>query len=293
MKKQKHFVNEAKPLELSAWRADQEANPKWDGGSYRYDRPSKYLFHWGRLLQNVLSQVLSRTMGSGYHNHDPGIFKCEGGLNLIGCGHLTLHGQYCIWDSYHGGRIAKVDAQFAADVISKVVLAWDPMDPIQSMFTAALEAAGIKEPGIDKNEDHELAQHMIKHQKRFGAILSVFGGNSLADFFNWNPFSKPPIDRPYQRWCLTNLAYGNQQVAMTDADVDQLWADEDKTEALREQINEAAEKKGGRFANRVIGMKHVREGDQVRYFINMGKDHRLQGWHDEADIKQAIAAGEI
>jgi hypothetical protein len=289
------FTNDAKPITLDSYRLERDKSPQWQGGSYGYDRPSKYLFQWSRLLQNVLSQVLTKTFGAGYHTQSPAIYKCEGGLNIPGAGELVLHSQYCSWDGYYGPRVAKADAGFAAEVITQVVLGWNPMDPVQSLITIALEATGIKEKGVNKNEDKELAEHLIANGKKYGQIWAVFGGNALADFFDWNPFSKAPIDRPYERWCLTHSVYSSQEPQMTDAEVDQMWADEDKTDELREFINAASEKKHGQFhSRRVIGIKHERKDDQVRYYINMGHSHyKLQGWHDEKEIRDLVAAGEV
>jgi hypothetical protein len=266
----KTFKNEAK------LKADSDY---WDGkrreGQYTYDVPSPLLFQWSRALQATVSQALTYAYFGKFHTSQCGIYKCEGGVNIPGAGEICLQNDYCYWDMgappdapKYGKNARGAAAEKAAQLISKIVLEWDPMEPVVSMFKAASEFIGITPEAFEEGTKES-------------SCGGVFGGNALSSFFRWNPFSEAPVVRDYERWCLVN--HGN----MTDEQVDQQWADQDLGKALMAKINTKISEANGASWKRAMccsPRRDQRDGT-LGFWINTGTNTQIDGWKTEADIE--------
>jgi hypothetical protein len=65
------------------------------------------------------------------------------------------------------------------------------MDPMESLIHTAALWLGISDEKFRKGTE----------AARCGG---VFSGNPLARFFDWNPFSDPPINAEYHQYCSDN-----------------------------------------------------------------------------------------
>lgn len=99
-----------------------------ENGMYGYDRPSKYLLRWGTLFQAVISQAGTYLLTGKFHRGQCGIYKAEGGCRIEGVGDLVLLNDRCQFDLY--GRSEKIlkDQEKLANLITHIVLKWDPED---------------------------------------------------------------------------------------------------------------------------------------------------------------------
>ena len=154
------FLNTAKPIERR-----HEGHWSW----YGYDRPSVYLFPWSRLFQIVLSQAGSYLLTKKFHVEMSGIYRAEGGVNLPGVGELVLHADLCHFDEVSSGLEVRDPSYRIAGLITNVVLAWDPNDPIESLL---LHAAVNTNCEVKKLREAVLAAPRI-------------GGDPLRGFFDY------------------------------------------------------------------------------------------------------------
>lgn len=261
----KKFKNEAK-------RITEDEAYMWDRGQnmYHYDHPSKYLFQWSRALQSTVAQALSKLFSGEFNESDCGIYKCEGGCRIKGVGDLVLGERRCYFDYSHGDDL-KEKEKTAANLITKIVLEWDPMDPVESMLKSASEFIEM---------DYEEFKSGVENSSCGG----LFGGNALSSFFNWNPFSEAPIDRDYERFCLLN--FGD----MTDKEVDQKFSDEDLgkelLEAMKKKVRESSD---GRYVHLPMCCSPNRTKDGLRFWINTGRSTQIDGWKTEDEIREFLA----
>jgi hypothetical protein len=173
------FKNEAKPMPKARSGKDLRDN------EYRFDKVPELLFHVSRAFQATVSQALSYQFSGQFHTKDCGIYKAEGGCWVADGGELVLGESSCYWD---GGSRTGVKLTEAADLITRLVLDWDPMDPMESLIHTAALWLGISDEKFRKGTE----------AARCGG---VFSGNPLASFFDWNPFSDPPINAEYHQYC--------------------------------------------------------------------------------------------
>ena len=264
------FINTAK--EVQPQHSYLPKLPKLLGqvcGYYRYDAPSPYLYTWSRLLQSVVSVAATKMLTDVWHDKHHAIYKCEGGCNIPGVGELVLINDHCYWD-YDRREHSKSEKQRqkCADLITAIVLKWDPEDPVDSMLAVASEHIG---------EDLQELRTAIEVGSS-GA--SPFGGDSLSSFFDHNPFGKFKVDRKYLRFCYTRFN------DMTPKQVTQLFKDEDLSDKLLKKLNEA------RVENYFYCCSPKRDDNGLRFWLN---GSALYGWFTKeqvAEITQKIKRGE-
>ncbi len=269
------FKNEANKIKERRWGG--ELRP----GEYTYDYPSPYLFQWSRALQAVVSQALTHAYFGKFHDSRCGIYKCEGGVNIPGAGEICLQNDYCYWDM-GGPPDAPIismchqwsrgeAAEKAAQLISKIVLEWDPMDPLESMFKSAAEFI-------------EITPEAFKEGTEKSRCGGVFAGDALSSFFGWNPFSEAPIKRDYERFCLVNFD------DKTEEEVDQMWADQDLGKELKDKINKhiRAAVSEGTYVSTAMCCSPRRGEDGLGFWINTGRSTQIDGWKTEADIEEFL-----
>lgn len=258
------FKNETRKLKMEDLRA-------WDQGPnrYLYDKPSNYLFVWSRMLQAIISQTLSKLYSGEFHKHECGIYKCEGGCRVDGMGDLVLQDTYCYYD-YSISESEKEGE--AAELITKLVTEWDPMDPIKSMIRSAAEF-------LDMDPEE------FKEGTKESTCGGVFGGDSLSAFFGWNPFMESPVSkiRDYQRWCLVNFD------GMSEEEVDQMYADQDLgkelLDAMKEKCREAANDK---YVSLPMCCSPNRGDNGLGFWINTGRSTQIDGWKTEEEIREFL-----
>ncbi len=255
------FINDAKPIELDEYNAGRP-------GRYRYDRPSAHLMLWSRFFQTLISQAGTWLLTGKFHNQECGIYKSEGGCNIIGVGELVLGDRSCYFDM---GQIpAEKKDQWIndlANLVTEVVLRWDPMDPIQSMLyiASAIALCNVDELGTAISNGH---------------ISGPFGGDSLGIFFDRVRQRPPTTDhRPYQRYVMTT--HGGK----TDAEVDQLWADQDLGKELKARLVAKVEA--------IFTCTPHRNGDELLFWVNAGGNRKFDGWKTQAEIEAFLASDEL
>lgn len=262
------FENDAKPYDPTTvtWRKDFT-------GYYKFRPAPTLLFTWSRLFQSVISQAGTFLLTGKYHDQQCSIYKCEGGCHLPGVGDLVLSKERCYFDGSYGERKAKEtkNLNLLSELITLIVLSWDPNDPIESMLERAASYCGSNVTDLKK---------ALEKSNNGG----VFGGNALADFFDWNPFSEAPIDRKYLRFCLINFN------GKTKVEVDQKFADEDLGKDLLKKINDKIRScpKNGKYASLAMCCSPRRSEEGLSFWINTGRSTVIDGSHTEESIKKFL-----
>jgi len=268
----KKFINESKPYK--------------EQGSYRnaygFDKPSGYLFLWSRLLQSTISQAGTFLLGKKFHSRHCAIYKAEGGCAIDGFGELVLGKRGCYFDCYSSAKSEK-QAQQISDLITHIVLNWDPMDPIESMLKCAADYIKVDKDSLRK---------AIEQSDNGG----VFGGDALANFFDWNPFSQAPINEDYERYCL--IKFNGQ----SKEDVDQLQNDRKLGRKLLKKINDkifkyraAINKPNSSIYTFALCCSPRRsENGNLLFWINTGRSTNIDGWKTKEQIEEFLNSdGEI
>lgn len=268
------FINSARPIDPA--KEKPWIKQKSDlAGYYSYDKPSIYLFQWSRLFQSVISQVGSFIFNGKYHDQEVGIYKAEGGCRIDKFGDLVLGEKSCYFNYFNDKLKDKLE--ILGKLISHIVLSWEPNNPIESMLNSAIEFA-------HKNCSHrtsveELSECLTKQNK----ASMVFGGNALADFFNWNPFCKAPIDRDYQRFCLIKFN------GYTEEQVNKKFEIEDYSQLLLAEINRTIKKSGKNgYASALCCSPKIDKDGNVIYWINTGRSTQIDYWKTEQEILDFI-----
>jgi len=256
------FKNEATP----------EVKKSWDGKElpnyYGFTMASKYLFLWSRTFQAVVSQSATFMLTGEFHEQDCGIYKAEGGSKVVGVGELVVYDDHCRFD-YCVGNLDKQTKQ-CADLITHIVLNWNPNNPIYSMIKAAADFIKV---------EFDVLNDVIEKASVGGA----FGGNALADFFNWNPFSDAPENREYEQFCL--VEYGDKN----ESEVVQMFADRDLGKALHKNLREkVASNKTNGYASVLCCSPRRDDKNDLKFWINTGRSTNIDGWKSEEDINNFL-----
>jgi hypothetical protein len=257
------FVNEAKAQEPDR----RFKNPSM--GFYSYAKPSIYLFQWSRLFQAVVSQAGTYALQNKFHDRECGIYKVEGGCRIDGVGELVLGNKYCYFD---GGRHKDLDASRLAQLITAMVLAFDPMDPIDSLVKSAAENVGCK--------FGELKDKVMKSE-----VGGVFGGDPLSDFFDWNPFSPSPLDQDYQRWVLVEFLKKK-----TNEQVDQMYADKELGKKLLQRLRDKFKEQKCWYAPLCCSPSRTEKGE-LSFWINTGRTTNIDGRKTQKEIEDFLKPG--
>lgn len=247
-------------------------------GFYRHDAPSPYLYIWSTLFQSVISIAATKMLTKKWHTFHCGISKAEGGCSIPGVGVLVLNHDSCRFDD--GGTEHKKDR--CAQLISEVVLTWDPNHPVESMFTVAANFINVPPANL------RIAVVIAVHR------FNPFCGNPLNEFFHDNPYIKFPVDRDYFRFCL-------RDVGKTDEEIDQQFADEDLGDELLARMRKKLKREAGHIrtqsdlAARLATIRMPlccrpgRNKDGLRFWINSIGEFPIAGWQTEAEIEAFIA----
>jgi len=265
----KKFKNTAKPITKSSWGDELRSN------QYRYDQPSDYLRLWGRSIQAVVSQAATHKFTGKFHEQECGIYKAEGGCKIVGINELVLGESSCYFD---WGRHAKGKAKElqeeqeaqCAELLTKLVLEWDPMDPVESMFKSAAEWLGMTPEDFKAGVENAQAG-------------GVFGGDALWTFFGPNRRFDMNTIRDYRRYCLVTVGDSS------DADVDRLFADEDLgKELLDAMIKKCNEAEPDTWLRPLCCSPRRGKDDKLAFWINTGRSTQIDGWKTEAEIREYL-----
>lgn len=258
------FKNIAKKIEPRDWQGNYASH------YYSYNQPSPYLYLWSRLFQTIVSLSATKILTNKWHTGHCGIYKCEGGCRLPGIGDLVLLNDHCYLNNsrYHSKKDRKIEEK-CAQLISHIVLHWNPNDPVATMIVSASAFIGVR--------SREL-QDAIENGKHIG---DAFSGDALNRFFSHNPFSKFPIDRKYQRFC---LMYHNGNKNFTKKEVSQFFSDEDLGNKLLKEMQEASRREG-EFGMHMMCCNPDRHNGELRFWVNNGQ---FYGWYIESDIYEII-----
>ncbi len=257
-----NFINETKAV---------TPNNCYYRGAYGYDKAPNLLFFWSRLFQSVISQATTYLLTGKFHNRHCSIYKAEGGCDVPGVGELVLCNNSCYFDTYN--QKLTDEENKAAALITHVVLNWNPNDPVDSMIKAASDHIGVKS---------EELMTALEQSKNGG----IFGGNALSSFFDWNPFSEPPIDEFYEKWCL--MKFDNK----TSKEVDQMHADLALGKKLLARLNEAIRERHPDDYVRALCCSPQRNGDGVQFWVNTGRSTQIDGWKYQKQLEDFITSKE-
>lgn len=261
------FVNEAQRIDP----ADRDRKWQRGSGTYGFDRAPRLLFSWSRLLQTVISQAGTYLLTGKFHDQHCAIYKCEGGCKIAGVDDLVLRDTYCHWDwSQHDESMIRK----MAGLITDVVRAWDPENPIDTMLRAAAKHIGVEVMVLD--------EAVVKADNG----PSPFGGNALANFFDWNPFSESPVDRDYERFCMVKFE------GKTEAQVDQRYADEDLGKDLRERINVVLQEHERNGPTAMCCSPRRDQDGNLKFWVNTGTTTQIDGWQTRERLEAFITAKE-
>lgn len=241
-------------------------------GAYRYDTPSEYLLLWRSLLQNVISQAGTYLLTGKFHTQRCGIYKCEGGCNIVGVGDLVLCKDQCYFDYYphaHEDKTRKM-----ADLITHIVLGWDPEEPVESMLILAAERAGCPV--------EELRAAVADR----GCNLP-FGGDALSQFFDTNPFSPLKHDPEYRRYCLGKFN------AMSPEQIDEVFADEALGEDYLKKIQDKVRSVQEQRYRTPMCCSPKRTDGVLQFWINTGLLTQIDGWKTREDLDAFLAGDGI
>ena len=249
-----------------------KSTPVTDKGEYGYDCPSIYMFEWSRLFQAIISQAGSYLLNGSFHKRHTSIFKCEGGCTIDGYSDLVLGARRCYFDTYSNSNNDDAQLEMLAALITSIVINWNPNDPIDSMLELAATYINVPVKELTDAVSAEKGSN-------------VFGGNALANFFDWNPFSDSPANAEYHRWCC--IAIDGQDAASVDRDI----ADKLLGKTLKDKINAKCKKHSastdGSHAYYTTAMccspRRDKE-DKLSFWINTGLTTQLDGWKTEEDI---------
>jgi hypothetical protein len=258
------FVNEAKPQEPNKL----YKNPSM--GFYKCSRPSKLLFQWSRYFQAIVSQAGTMLLTGAFHDSECAIYKCEGGCRIAVVGDLVLGNEYCYFDT--GGSQGD-KAQKLADLITELVLKFDPMDPMSSLINAGADHIGCDRTALRNRVDSSHAG-------------GIFGGDALTDFFDWNPFSAAPIDKEYQRWVMVHFLKKR-----TDAEMDQMYADQVLGKELLEKLQEAFKERKAWMGVLCCSPSRDKKGE-LSFWINTGRSTQIDGHKTQEEIEKFLKSSE-
>lgn len=266
------FVNDAQVKVVS------DRDKKWvRPGDYGFDRAPHFLFVWSRLFQSVISQAGTYLIKGNFHNTHCAIYKSEGGCHIAGVNELVLCKHGCYFDF---GREGKQDKELKslADLITYIVLNWDPMKPIESMMNAAVDF-------LKKNRDcPDTILSDLEKAIETSSNGGPFGGDALSSFFDWNPFSKTPEDKEYTRYCLVNFD------GWTHERVDQKFADKELGESLLARINAEIRRREPQCYRTALCCSPRRDGNKLMFWVNTGSFTQIDGWHTEAELERFISS---
>jgi hypothetical protein len=246
-------------------------------GAYGFDKPSKYLFQWSNLLQTVVSQAGTYFFKNKFNSAQTGIFKCEGGCNIQGVGDLVLRTTGCHFDSYSASnKTLDAKSDKMSEMITKIVLEWNPNDPIDSMIKSAAEYIEMEPKALKKG---------IEENAKGG----LFNGDALSSFFDWNPFGDAPLDEKYRRFAHVKISGEAPKV------FDQGIKDEKLGKKLKDKINiKIREAAGGGYCSTAMCCAPKRlEDDKLKFWINTGTSTQIDGWKSEEDIKAFLKSDGI
>lgn len=233
---------------------------------YRFRNISPYLYNWSRFLQVLLSMACSKMINGEWRLKDHAIYKCEGGIRVSGIGEVVLCPDYLYADySRNPDKETKEKIKKVQELVSKIILNWDPMSPSESMFKITSEHIGVPV--------EEVKQAFEKCESP-----RAFGGDSLSYLFNHNPFGKFKVDRDYIRYCLVNFA------SKGEAEVDDMFSVEDLSEKLLKDLNAAVRKYKQYGCFLCASPKEFNDGT-INFWLN---DGIYYGWHTEDEILQLI-----
>jgi hypothetical protein len=284
-------------IEQPKFKNTAETWVKRSDSSYGFRETPNLLFIWSGLLQKVVSQSGTFLMQGRFHQRQAAIYKTEGGCVIDGVGELVLSESSCYFD--HGSH----DTGKLANLITEIVLAWNPNEPVDSMLEAAGKylsencptqwtrveyVDGKREKKIHRRPKWSAQQftgelkNAIENNPSDRSGSNPFGGNALSSFF---PFSKAPIDRKYERYCLVRF---NE---MTDAEVDQKYADQDQGELYLKQINDVIRnvgREGFPCYSSALCCRPDRRSGSLQFWINTGGSSVIDGWKTADEIESFI-----
>jgi hypothetical protein len=183
---------------------------------------------------------------------------------------LVLREHCCNFDY---GREKDNGLDTLTKLITKIVLEWNPMDPVASMLKSATDYIAVNgHPTVDEFDE-------AISQSRPGG---PFCGDALSSFFNWNPFSEAPIQEDYEKWCYVNVW------KKPEAEIDQIQSDRRLGKELLKKINDKIREANKGSYSWAMCCSPSRSKNGLSFWINTGGSTNIDGWKTEADIDKFL-----
>lgn len=253
--------------------------PEWlrdRPGLYRHQDLSPHLYVFSRFLQTLFSQAGTLLFTGETHTTEPGIHKTEGGIKIYGVGDVVLGRDSCSFDY---SEMYPEKCATLARLISRVVIEFQPMDPLASMVKAATKFLFEEKPDLGTPE--QIEGKLIAACTRKNGMISFLQADSLYDFFrdlhdvgDRQGFLRSI--RPYRRHVRLEIAKEKLE------DIERDFADQDLGWKLEEQ-----------FRQRLKGTRHYmfavaprRRDGKLTFWVNSTIGY---GTVTEAQIHKLLA----
>ncbi len=245
----------------------------------------KLLRVWNREFQALVTITMSKFHNQGknlpsWDRQVIGIYKYEGGCAIFGVGSLVL-GNY---SAYYENR---KDNRKENELISKMVVEWDPMNPVESLVRSCGEFL-IAETGVtDEMKKVDVYQHLHEDLRAALEQQGVFSPDPLRDFFNISLGSDEELKR-YTDHCLIKYE------GWTQERVDQKNRDKALgNELLDLMVKKARELSCDTYCLAPLCCSPRRfDNGELRFWINTGRKTQIDGWKTEAQIRDWLSKNE-
>lgn len=252
---------------------------------YQFDMVPNLLKYWNREFQSLVAITLSKFYAKGGHlpswkDTNVTIYKFEGGCRVIGGGELVLSGS----TSYYTNRN---DAVKENELITLMVLGWDPMNPIDSLVRVCGDFLN-KELSVPSSKEVDTYQHLHEDFKDvMEKANSVFSGDPLRNFFERTSGTNELYEQ-YRDHCLIKYEGWSQEK------LDQSKADKRIGEELLMLMNRVCNKhnNGGYGLSPLCCSPRRSKDGSLNFWINTGRSTQIDGWKTEQEIRDWIKSDE-
>jgi hypothetical protein len=270
-KRQMEFTNPSK-------RVDSEIN------KYGLNGIPKLLRAWNREFQALVTITLSKLHNQGKHlpswkEQTVGIFKYEGGCAIMGVGSLVLGNRSAY---YENGK----DSTKANELISKMVVEWDPMNPVETLVRSCGDFL-VNEMGVTgESKKVDVYRHLHEDLRDARSQGGPFSADPLRTFFEYT-LGDPETLSSYIDHCLIKYE------GWTQERVDQKNGDKKLGEELLALMNRKCQiDNGGGYGLSPLCCSPRRFDDgTLNFWINTGRSTQIDGWKTEEQIRDWVKNG--
>ncbi len=250
---------------------------------YQFNMVPNLLKYWNREFQSLVTITLSKLYAKGGHlpswkGANVAIYKYEGGCRVIGRGELVLSSS----SAYYTNRN---DSKKENELITLMVLGWDPMNPVDSLVRVCGDFLN-KELSVPSSKEVDTYQHL--HEDFLDAMEhanSVFSGDPLRNFFERTSGSYDLYEQ-YRDHCLVKYEGWSQEK------LKQSKSDKKLGEELLQLMRTAFKGDPSGLFPLCCSPRRSNNG-QLNFWINTGRSTQIDGWKTEAEIRELVKRGDL